>query len=179
MAARSLSTIPTSSPSQIRKIRWGGGAPPPAPPPGAPLRGADEKPIRGLCGRRGGSERNRSLDATKRHPARRPPPTAMPMTGNSGAPLEHLSSVTACKAVGLGAKLASRLGTSNQLLSSFVHVPHTAHGAWGRGARARGARSGGGPSWGPGFPTHPLAPSRRLVAQDGKGGLCAAQCCPY
>jgi hypothetical protein len=43
VAARSLSTIPTSSF-----------------PPGAPLRGADEKPIRGLCGRRGGSERNRS-----------------------------------------------------------------------------------------------------------------------
>jgi hypothetical protein len=63
VAARSLSTIPTSSPSQIRKIRWGGGVPPPAPPPGAPLRGADEKPIRGLCGRRGGSERNRSRNS--------------------------------------------------------------------------------------------------------------------
>jgi hypothetical protein len=40
VAARSLSTIPTSSPSQIRKNRGGGGVPPPAPPPRAPLRGA-------------------------------------------------------------------------------------------------------------------------------------------
>jgi hypothetical protein len=43
------------SPSQIRKNTLGRGRSPPcAPPPGAPLRGADEKPIRGLCGRRGG-----------------------------------------------------------------------------------------------------------------------------
>jgi hypothetical protein len=64
LGTRESGSIPTSSPSQIRKNRWGGGVPPPAPPPTAPLRGADEKPIRGLCGRRGGSERNRSLQST-------------------------------------------------------------------------------------------------------------------
>jgi hypothetical protein len=47
--ARSVSTIPTSSPSQIPKNRWG------------PVR--NQKPIRGLCAHRGGSERNRGPES--------------------------------------------------------------------------------------------------------------------
>jgi hypothetical protein len=41
----------------------------------------------------------------------RPPPTAIPMTGNSGAPLEHLVHPAVCKTMGSGAESASRLGT--------------------------------------------------------------------
>jgi hypothetical protein len=41
----------------------------------------------------------------------RPPITAAPMIGNSGAPLEHLVHPAVCKTAGLGAESASRLET--------------------------------------------------------------------
>jgi hypothetical protein len=78
------------------------------------------------------------------------------MIGNSGAPLEHLASVTVCKAVGLEQKSASRLGTY------FFR-------SWGRGGRGPGAS--------PGVPNPPPGPPRRLAvqaAQGGKGELCTA-----
>jgi hypothetical protein len=69
----------------------------------------------------------------------RPPLTATSMIGNSGAPLEHLASVTACKTagLGLGAESASRPGTY------FFRK-------WGRGGRGPGAS--------PGVPNPPPGP---------------------
>jgi hypothetical protein len=68
------------------------------------------------------------------------------MTGNSGAPLEHLASVTACKTVGLE--------------QSRIHVLEPTFRKWGRGVRGPGAS--------PGIPNPPPGPPRRLAAQGGK-----------
>jgi hypothetical protein len=83
----------------------------------------------------------------------RPPLTATPMTGNSGAPLEHLVHPAVCKTVRMIAESASRLGTD------FFRK-------WGRGGRGPGAS--------PGVPNPPPGPPRRLAAQGGKGELCTA-----
>jgi hypothetical protein len=83
----------------------------------------------------------------------RPPLTAVPMIGNSGAPLEHLVHPAVCEAVSLGAESASRLGT-------YVFRK------WGRGGRDPGAS--------PGVPNPPPCPPQRLAARGGKGELCTA-----
>jgi hypothetical protein len=90
----------------------------------------------------------------------RPPPTAIPMIDNSGAPLEHLLHPAVCKAVGMIAKSASRPGTYF-LLSTFYFFRK-----WDRG--------GEGPGASPGVPDPPPGPSRRLAARGGKGELCTA-----
>jgi hypothetical protein len=73
------------------------------------------------------------------------------MIGNSGAPLEHLASVTACKplAFGCGASRPSRLGTI-----------FFAHGAEGDEARERAL----------GSPTHHLAHRGAWRRRAGRGG---------
>ena len=76
------------------------------------------------------------------------------MTGNSGAPLEHLASVTVCNTLGFGAK---RL--------RVLEPAFFANGAEVGGVRERAL----------GPPTHPLALGHRgawgLGAQGGKGEL--------
>jgi hypothetical protein len=72
------------------------------------------------------------------------------MAGNSGAPLEHLASVTACNTVGLE---QSRL--------RVLEPTFFANGAEVGGVRGPGAGHGG--------PNPPPGPPRRLAAQGGKG----------
>jgi hypothetical protein len=98
------------------------------------------------------------LDGGDQKTPSRPPLTATSVIGNSGAPLEHLASVTACNTVSLGAE---RVGFTpwNQLGTYFFF----ANGAEGGGVRERAL----------GPPTHPLAHRgpRCLAAQGGKGEL--------
>jgi hypothetical protein len=85
----------------------------------------------------------------------RPPLTATPMTGNSGAPLAHLVHPAVCKT---GVWEQSRL---HVLEPTFFRK-------WGRGGRIRERALGS--------PTHPLAHrgAWRLAAKNGKGELCTA-----
>jgi hypothetical protein len=101
------------------------------------------------------------------------------MTGNSGAPLEHLASVTACKAVGCG--FGSKVGFTSWDLGP----PFFANGAevgGGRGVREPGASPAGVPSSQQPTP-FPLAPGppRRLAAQGAgrEGGALHPPPCYY
>jgi hypothetical protein len=83
----------------------------------------------------------------------RPSLTAVPMIGNSGAPLEHLVHPAVCETVSLE--------------QSRLHVLEpTFFRKWGRGGRGPGAS--------PGVTNPPPGPPRRLAAQGGKGELCTA-----
>jgi hypothetical protein len=102
----------------------------------------------------------------------RPSLTATPMTGNSGALLEHLASVAVCKTVGLGEKvgfaswnlLFSQMGPrweaggargSEPWAPQPAPGPPSAHrGAWRLAARGGERGGGGGGGAGGGAPMH-------------------------